>query len=86
MRASSFERRFTSYQQCRAAFSIAFILVAILLPSCIVSACSIGLYGLMILIVSPLSMVSNRVFLFEVSWFVVGSIIHHSPIVVDRGR
>lgn len=84
-----FECGFTSYQQTRSAFSVAFILVAILflpfdleissiLPY-VVSAYSNGLYGLSILVVFLLSLVIA--FVYEINLGALNLERRYTPIV-----
>jgi NADH-ubiquinone oxidoreductase chain 3 len=84
-----FECGFTSYQQSRSAFSVAFILVAILflpfdleissiLPY-VVSAYSNGLYGLSILIIFLLSLVIA--FVYEINLGALNLERRFTPIV-----
>lgn len=84
-----FECGFTSYQQTRSAFSVAFILVAILflpfdleissiLPY-VVSAYSNGLYGLTILVIFLLSLVIA--FVYEINLGALKLERRFSPIV-----
>lgn len=84
-----FECGFTSYQQSRSAFSVAFILVAILflpfdleissiLPF-VVSAYSNGLYGLSILIIFLLSLVIA--FVYEINLGALDLERRFSPVV-----